>query len=196
MSQQNAKKELIQFLSNFSNLSDELVQKLAEVIPVITTKKGTILLKAGELQKECYYVLKGLIRQFQFVEGTERTTAFYTETNGTVSSIHYSDQTPSTFFLECMEDCLLICGNVELSDEHIRQFPELLEVTRGILEKDLNESRQTYSNFVLSTPKERYLNFLETRKDLHNRIPLHQIASFLGMTPESLSRIRKRISSR
>ena len=137
----------------------------------------------------------GLVRQYQFVDGVERTTAFYTEANGTVSSKHYAEQTPSEFYLECAEDCLLIAGNVEVDEANIQQFPELMEVTKLILETDLNKAKDTYAKFVISSPKERYLHFLDSRPDLANRVPLHQIASYLGMTPESLSRIRKRIVS-
>lgn len=191
--EQSAKEHLVQFLSEFPSLSSEAVAKLSEMIPVIAPKKGAVLMREGEVPEECYFVLKGLVRQYQFVDGTERTTAFYTEANGTISSTHYSEQTPATFYLECMEDCLLIAGNMELDEKHFEEFPALLQITKQMLESDLNKSKDTYEKFILSSPKERYLHFLETRPDLMNRAPLHQIASFLGMTPESLSRIRKRI---
>lgn len=184
---------LINFLSSFSNLKSFEVEQLAEMIPVTSPKKGTILINEGKVPSECYFVLKGLVRQYQFIDGTERTTEFYTESNGTVSSIHYTEQTPSHFYLECMEDCLLITGNMDIDEKHFEQFPVLLEITKKMLETDLNKVKENYSKFILSSPKERYLHFTKTRPDLLNRVPLHQIASYLGMTPESLSRIRKRI---
>lgn len=189
----NAKELLIEFLSGFPNLNKEMVSQLSEMIPVIAPEKGTVLLKEGQVPNECYFVLKGLVRQYQFIDGTERTTEFYTESNGTVSSAHYTDQSPSTFNLECMEDCLLIAGNMDIDEKHYEQFPELLEITKHMLESDLNKAKQNHSAFILSSPKERYMYFLKTRPDISNRVPLHQIASYLGMTPESLSRIRKRI---
>ncbi|MCB0430690.1 MAG: Crp/Fnr family transcriptional regulator [Flavobacteriales bacterium] len=190
-----AKQQLISFLSSFPSLERAEVLQLADMIPVIAPSKGTILIKAGEVPGECYYVLKGLVRQYQFIDGTERTTEFYTEANGTVSSTHYTEQTPSGFYLECMEDCLLIAGTMELQEAHFEQFPALLDITKQMLESDLNKAKDQFSKFILSSPRERYLHFMETRPDLLNRVPLHQIASYLGMTPESLSRIRKRIVS-
>lgn len=193
MTKDKTKEQLIAFLSSLPGLKEELIMQLSEMIPVISPSKGTILLEEGKVPKECYYVLKGLVRQYQFVDGTERTTEFYSERNGTVSSAHYSNQTPSTFYLECMEDCLLIAGTIEIDEAHYEQFPELVAITKMMLENDLNKAKSDHSAFILSSPKDRYLHFLKTRPDISNRVPLHQIASYLGMTPESLSRIRKRI---
>lgn len=195
MNNSEAKQQLITFLKGFPELEENVINQLSEMIPVIAPTKDTVLLKEGEIPKECYFVLKGLVRQYHMVDGTERTTDFYTEQHGTVSSRHYSDQTPSSFFLECMEDCLLIAGNLEIDEAHLDLFPELGQIIKRMLENDLNRLKDHHSRFILSSPKERYLNFLETRPDLLNRVPLHQIASYLGMTPESLSRIRKRIVS-
>lgn len=193
MTKDKTKEQLIAFLSSLPGLKEDLVLQLSEMIPVISPSKGTVLLEEGAVPKECYYVLKGLVRQYQFVDGTERTTEFYTESNGTVSSLHYSNQTPSTFYLECMEDSLLIAGTIEIDEAHYEQFPELISITKMMLENDLNKAKADHSTFILSSPKDRYLHFLKTRPDISNRVPLHQIASYLGMTPESLSRIRKRI---
>lgn len=193
--QNSAKQRLSEFLSGFPQLKEPVIEQLVNMIPVIAPEKGTLLVKEGEVPKECYFVLKGLVREYRFVDGTERTTEFYTEKNGTVSSHHYTEQTPSAFYLECAEDCLLIAGNMEIDTAHYEQFPELIDITKRVLENGLNRAKNNYSKFILSSPKERYLHFMETRPDLLNRVPLHQIASYLGMTPESLSRIRKRIVS-
>lgn len=195
MNTPESKAHLISFLSSFPSLDKTTIEQLSEMIPVISPNKGTVLLSEHQIPQECYFVLKGLVRQYQIIDGNERTTEFYTESNGTVSSAHYSDQTPSSFNLECMEDCLLIAGNLELDEANFKEFPELMEITKQMLESDLNTMKEKHSNFILSSPKERYQYFLESRPDLANRVPLHQVASYLGMTPESLSRIRKRIVS-
>jgi CRP-like cAMP-binding protein len=187
--------QLITFLSNIPELTPEKVEMLAAMIPVKSTKKGDIILKEGETPKECYYVLQGLVRQYQFIDGTERTTEFYDELNGSISSDHYTNQTPSTFYLACEEDCLLIAGNMQIDEVNFKQFPELMEITRRMMESELNSTKQTLTQFILSPPKDRYLHLLKTRPTLLNRVPLHQIASYLGITAESLSRIRKRITS-
>ncbi|MCB0760052.1 MAG: Crp/Fnr family transcriptional regulator [Flavobacteriales bacterium] len=196
MSETNpARAILIEFLQSFPQLSQPAVQALSEMIPVIAPSKGTVLLLEGQVPEECYFVLKGLVRQYVIDDGDERTLKFYTESNGTVSSVHYTDQSPSTFNLICEEDCLIIAGNMEIDARHMEQFPELGLIVKHMLESELNDTRSRFTQFVQASPEERYLHFLQHRKDVHNRVPLHQIASYLGMTPESLSRIRKRIVS-
>ena len=71
------KEKLKKFLANFHIVSPDKIEQLTKVIPMISIEKGTYLLKEGEVPKACYYVLKGLVRQFQIVDGNEKTTAFY-----------------------------------------------------------------------------------------------------------------------
>ncbi|MBR9918595.1 Crp/Fnr family transcriptional regulator [bacterium] len=191
--QDSSIEQLKTFLSGFPELSKEAVNKLTEMIPVVSFKKGSIILEEGDVPQECYHVLKGLVREFRTIDGDEKTTEFYDESKATISSSNYSNQTPSEFSLECMEDCLLIAGNMEIDEAHYKEFPELIEITRNMLESDLNNAKSMHSKFILSSPKERYLHLMETRPGLLNRVPLYQIASYLGMTAESLSRIRKRL---
>lgn len=187
------KEELIQFLSGFPELSVEEVNVIAENIPVVSHPKGTVLLEEGQVPNECYFVLKGLIREYRMLDGEEKTVEFYTETNGAISSSDYVNQTASNGYLMCMEDSLLICGNPRVDAVNYKNFPVLKAITSKMLETDLNETKEKFSKFITSSPKDRYLNLLKTRPDLLNRVPLHQIASYLGMTAESLSRIRKRV---
>lgn len=190
------KTELIEFLSTFPELGKEEIETIARNIPVVAHKKGTVLIKHGEVPRECYFVLKGIVRQYEIVDGDEKTTEFYTEKNGAVSSSHYTDQTPFEGYLVCAEDCLLIAGNIEVDQANYEKFPVLQAITRQMIESDLNSTKKKFVKFVGSSPKERYLNLMETQPDLLNRVPLHQIASYLGMTAESLSRIRKRITEK
>lgn len=185
--------ELLKFLSGFPELSEDEVKVIAENIPVTTYQKGTTVLEAGQVPEECFFVLKGLVREYKMLDGDEKTVEFYDETHGAISSSNYVNQTPSDSYLVCAEDCLLICGNPKVDMANYEQFPILKSITSKMLETDLNEARDKFSKFITSSPKERYLNLLETRPNLLNRVPLHQIASYLGMTAESLSRIRKRV---
>lgn len=186
---------LQQFLSNFPHLSPEQIAIIGKHIPVLDKKKGEVILREGEVPTKCYYVLEGCVRQYCLEDGEEKTTAFYTESHGTISSSHYIHQTPSDQYLVCMEDCTLICGDPKTEMENYEKFPILKSITSKMVEQELNDTKDKFAKFIIASPTRRYLNFLEERPDLANRVPQHQIASLLGMTPESLSRIRRRIQT-
>ena len=75
-----------------------------------------------------------------------------------------------------------------------KRFPRFQKMCRIQPEKALHESQEKFALYMASTPQERYLHLMDTRPDLINRVPQYQLASFLGVKPESLSRIRKRLS--
>jgi CRP-like cAMP-binding protein len=187
------KKELLKYISKFPMLSEQEVKDIVENLTVGKFKKGDLLLKAGEINSECYFVLKGCLRQYYLIDGEEKTTAFYTEEQGVVSVTSYLEQTPANHYLICMEDSILIIGNMSGGLEMYEKFPKLETITRAIMEQDHAKTQESLAFFITSTPEERYLNLLKTRPTLLQRVPQHQLASYLGITPESLSRIRKRV---
>jgi CRP-like cAMP-binding protein len=187
-------KVLLEYISKFPSLTEEEVKGIVENLTVRSYKKGTVLLKEGEINKECYFVLKGCLRQYYIVDGEEKTTEFLTEEQGVGSVTSYLEQSYSDHYLTCVEDCILIVGNMDEGKDMYEKFPKLEIITRAIIEQDFGKTKEALAFFITSTPEERYLNLLETRPDLLQRVPQHQIASYLGVSPESLSRIRKRVS--
>jgi len=187
--------ELLKYISKFSSLTTEEAQQIAENIKVKTFKKGTVLIKAGEFYDFCFFVLKGCVRQYYLKNGAEKTTSFFTEEQAVVN--FYSDsqeRAPVNYYLSCVEDCVLIIGESGSEIEMYQKFPKLEAITRMMVEQDFGKTQQAFATFIVSSPEERYLNLLDTRPDLLQRTPQHQLASYLGITPESLSRIRKRVS--
>ncbi|WP_266366777.1 Crp/Fnr family transcriptional regulator [Tellurirhabdus rosea] len=187
------KEELIAFLSRFPSLFPEAIDVLAEQLTVRSFTKGTLLVREGQLCNECYFVLKGCLRQYLLLDGLEKTTAFYTEGQAAVLFSSYTRQTASPHYLSCLEDSLLLIGTPTSETEMYRQFPELEYITRQMLEQDFGKTQDALTRFITSSPEQRYLHILEERPDLLQRAPQHQLASYIGVTPESLSRIRRRI---
>lgn len=187
--------DLLDFLSGFPELDKEERLAIGSKIPVREYKKGHILVSEDEIPLECYFVLQGCVRQYYLIDGEEKTTAFFTERQA-VAATNFFDQTPSKYYLVCVEDAKVIVGRIHQDEEMYKQFPKLVTITRVMIEQDFNNTREDFAAFITSSPKKRYLDLLDTRPDLLNRVPQHQIASYLGITPESLSRIRKRISSK
>ncbi len=184
--------EIIKYLSKYIPITKEMEDVIIESGFIKSFKKGTILLEEGKMSNECYFIIKGCVRSFHIKDGEEKTTEFYTEEEAVTPSA-YGKRTPSAHYLECLEDTLSGVGTPELETELYQKFPQLESLTRALVEAIMAKQQDTIDYFKMSSPEERYLNFIKFRPNLIQRVPQHQIASYLGIKPESLSRIRKRI---
>ena len=188
--------EFLKYVALFPALSEADALAIAPYIDVQTYKKGTILLADGDVSTKCYFVLQGCIRQYTVVDGEEKTTGFFTEQQAAVSFRSFSQKIPCNHYFACIEDTTAIVGDPSTEQAMYQQFPMLESLTRSIMEQDLGKAQVEFAAFMTSSPEQRYRNLLATRPDLLQRAPQHQIASYLGVTPESLSRIRKRIAAK
>jgi CRP-like cAMP-binding protein len=185
--------ELINYISRFISLSEDEIKAITELVPITTFPKGTVLLKEGEISRTCYFNLKGLVRQYYLVDGDEKTTYFYTEEQAINSFESATQQIPSKHYLACVEDCTLVVGSLDAVPEFYAKFPKIEAFTQLIVAEDFGRNQELLATYMIHSPEERYLNLLKNRPGLINRVPQYQLASYLGVTPESLSRIRKRI---
>lgn len=186
---------LFDFISKYVTLTEEEKNAIISLDLFRTLKKGTILLKEGQYSKESYFVLKGCIRTFYLIDGEEKTTDFYTETE-TLSPPCVINMTPSEYYVDCIENCSLLISNSDMEEEVNRKFPKFEIMCRRLSEELLAKERLEFDEFRTSSPEQRYLSLLEKRQDLIQRVPQHQLASYLGITPQSLSRLRARILER
>ncbi len=184
--------EIVKYLAKYIPITLELEEEINKIDFVRCYKKGTVLLREGKISNECYFILKGFLRSYYLKDGEERTTEFYTEEQVAIPSA-YGKKTPSEHYLECVEDTIAGVGTPELELEMYGKFPQIESLNRALGEAMMAKYQDTFAEFKMASPEERYLNLLKTRPGLIQRVPQHQIASYLGITPESLSRIRKRI---
>lgn len=186
---------LFNFISKYIDLTEAEKNAIVSLDLFRSVKKGTILLTEGQKSKDSYFVLKGCIRTYYIIDGEEKTTAFYTEMEG-LTPICVLAKTPSVHFISCIEDAILTVGNPEMEEEIFNKFPKFETLCRILSEELLAKEQINFDEFKTSSPKQRYLNLLQKRPDLIQRVPQHQLASFLGMKPQSLSRIRARIKEK
>ncbi len=188
------KNTLVELMSSFIELTDEEKQGILEAFPIKTYTKETNLLEEGQIAKDAFLVIKGCIRKYSIEDGEEKTSAFYTEFQSAINFDSMANHSPSKYYFTCTEDTTVAILNSEKESALYEKFPRFGEVCRVEMEKMLGTSQEEMSSFINSTPKDRYLNLLKNRPDLIQRVPLYQLASYLGIKPETLSRIRKRVS--
>lgn len=188
--------KLKKFLDKNTGMNAEQNSEIMQDLEVKQYLKGEILLNQGEISRNCYTVLSGCVRQYKTLEdGREITVAFFTEEQAIVLFNSYKFQIPSEYSLACVEDVILLEGNLESEEKLYSKYPELQLVTRNIMETNFGKEQEDRAIFMSLTPEERYINLTINRPDLLKRVPQHQLASYLGIKPESLSRIKKRLST-
>lgn len=157
-----------------------------------SVKKGTVLLQVGQKSDHSYFVLQGCIRTYYVIDGEEKTTAFYTEMEG-ITPHCVINKKPSDYYISCVENSILIVSDTKMERETFQKFPKFESLCRIIAEQELAKEKINFDEFKTSSPEQRYLNLLQKRPDLIQRVPQHQLASYLGIKPQSLSRLRSRI---
>ena len=183
---------LVKYLSQFGNISESEIQKMSEMINFKSFIKDSYLVKEGQIANKCYFVLKGLVRQFYVIDGEEKTTNFYLE-GEPVTTTFSNDTNPVDFNLVCSEDSLIIEGNPGDEVAFFEALPQFIPFNALAIETETKKIHNDLIKFKILSPEERYLKLMNERPELFDRVPLYQLASYLGIKPESLSRIRKRI---
>ena len=183
---------LFDFISKYVPLTADEKDTLVSLDIFRSVKKGTTLLKEGQQSKEGYFVLKGCIRTFYILDGDEKTTAFYTELEGLTPNCVIT-KTPSEYYISCVEDSIITVSNPDMEEEIFNKFPKFETLCRILSEELLAKQQINFDEFKTSSPEKRYLNLMQKRPDLIQRVPQHQLASYLGIKPQSLSRLRARI---
>lgn len=157
----------------------------------------TTLLENGDISKYQYIVSYGCLRLFIIKEdGSEITIQFFFENQMVASMESAFTGKPGRMYLESIEDSEVIIARLKDWRELFLRYPEYNRILINFLQKRLLFYSDLYTSFILNTPEERYEKLLKDNPDIINRIPHYYIASYLGITPVSLSRIRTRLAKK
>lgn len=185
---------LVKYFSQYMELSEEKAEIIKNEDIIREYKKNDVLLKEGQIAHECFLVLKGCVKRYYLEDGEERIMEFYTE-NDPITPVSYISKEPSEYYISCVEPSIISSGNDERTQRFIQNFPEFVPIFIKIGDSISAKKQIAFDSFKNFSPEERYQKLVETRPDLINRVPQYMIASYLGIKPESLSRIRKRLLS-
>ncbi len=175
--------------------SDEEWTALKQYIELKTLKKKDHFAVSGKVCDHIGFIVSGSVRYYHVKDGTEITGYFSFENDFVSSYKSYVTRTPGTGYIQALEDTELVLISYK-SMQQMLNHPLLAykmeRFGRLVAEHYICCYEDRISSFILQSPEERYLKMLETDPYIMQRIPQHYVANYLGITPVSLSRIRKR----
>jgi CRP-like cAMP-binding protein len=187
---------LLTVLNQLYSLSPEAQHYLRDHVTPCTIAKRKLLLKEGMVCEHIYFIVKGALRGFTR-EGQKDITTWITVENELVSSILSVDgRVKSIENIQALEKCELLALTLAELEIMYERFPECNILARKILQRYYADAEQRAFIARLTKAQNKYRYFLKRHPVLSNRIPLKYIASYLGVTLETLSRIRKKFSSK
>ncbi|MBC8042416.1 MAG: Crp/Fnr family transcriptional regulator [Rhizobacter sp.] len=158
--------------------------------------KREALVMAGEVCRHVAFVEQGCLRCFYHSDGKEITAHFQVEGQFSTDYQSLTTQTPTNRTIEAVEPSMVVLMSYGQLQYLYRTVPALESFARAILEKALVDNQNRLASFLCDSPEERYLRLLKESPEVLRRVPQRLIASYLGITPEALSRIRNRIRTR
>ena len=175
-------------------VEDEAVKIVADLTH-LRFKKGEILLKTGDLCEHSFFVEKGLLRSYMLDEsGKEHVIQFAPENWFIVdrSSVYFND--PSESYIEAIEDTEVVLIGEDFICNASQTSPNFSRFNDKLLHNHIRQMQKRINLLLGATAEKRYMSFIEMYPDLLLRVPQWMIASYLGITPESLSRVRKELA--
>ncbi len=187
--------KLIRFLaSNIPIVKNEIYQHL-ETFTVKKVKKGEILLRQGDICSHTYFVEKGLLRYYSIdKKGKENVLQFAPENWFITDRESVFFNQPSNYYINALEDSEILVLEKDFSEKIALKNKDFERFNLQLLHNHIRHLQKRIELLLNATAEERYLYFINLYPDIILRVPQHMIASYLGVTPESLSRVRKELA--
>lgn len=187
----------LNYLRNYVNLTQEEETVLTSFLLFKKYKKRQYFLMEGDVCRYQAYVLKGCFRSYYLdKEGKEVNLMFSTENWWIGDLASYIVKDPSKLNIEALEDCEIFAIEKQHMDLLFQKIPKIERFFRILFQNALISSQNRIINNLTLTAKDNYLSFVNKYPDFEQRIPQYHIASYLGITPEFLSQIRKQLATR
>jgi CRP/FNR family transcriptional regulator, anaerobic regulatory protein len=184
--------ELLHFLQSIHPMSDGLKQHLAVTLKEKKLSRKDYLLDAGQVSRKICFIARGLLRCFYIKENHEVSSWFMKEGDVIVSVESFFGQKESYESIQALEDCLLYYITYDELQYIYRQFPEFNFIGRILLEKYYTLSERRLYSLRMQRSQERFDYLMENHSELVLRVPAKYLASYLGITEVTMSKLKAR----
>ncbi|MAQ75896.1 MAG: hypothetical protein CL613_06150 [Aquimarina sp.] len=189
-------KDLQHKIRSFTPVSDADMEFTLQFYKKESFPKGTFLLKPGQYIDKFYYVKEGCVSYFIEEDGIPQVMEFFTEGYFFTDLYAYIEEVPSLTYLEVLEDTVIYTISKKDVEKSFNHSHQLERFGRLSMQKAFINNFQRIHQIKNVSNQERYIQLLEKRPSLFQRVPQYLIASYLGLTPVGLSKIRKRLSKK
>lgn len=170
--------------------SSESIQ-LQSAFQVIHTSKHQVLIETGSVAQHLYFIVEGIMRCFQVEEsGNELTTELVSDKCFLTSFESFVQQQPSRVSLHCVTNCILLQISKKTYDDLYSEIAGWADFCRSVYENNLLRNTQRISDLQRLSATDRYDQLMKSSPELVQQVPIKYLASYLGIRPQSLSRIR------
>ncbi len=185
------------YFQSLTGLSASELEKLTADLPSREVKKGDYLLKSGEICQHTFFVDKGLLRMYSVNEDGKESIVQFAPENWMMSdrgSVYFNE--PSAYFIDAIEDTKVVLIDSDFIQKISAVSAEFRVNNERILQNHVRHLQNRISLLIGANAETRYLDFIKLYPDLMFRLPQWMVASYLGITPESLSRVRRDLAKR
>ena len=181
------------YLIEKANLTQDEIVHVTALFSTVEFKKKSKILELGNVCRHLLFIEKGLAKAYFIDRNGEEVILNFASEQWWITDIHsFEENKSSRLHIETLESTL--CRSITLEDQYLlfERIPKLERFFRMLLQKHVGVLQERLFEHIAATAEDRYDNFFERYPTLHNRIPQNQIAAYIGVSPEFLSRIRKR----
>ena len=184
---------LIESIKLYVSLNTNEIALLENSIEKKIYKKQENIFTQGKISDRIYFITKGCVRLFYNVDGNDKTAFFYTEGQFICAGESFTFNVPAVENYQAVEQTEVYEFTKSKIEALLIKMPKMEVIARIATENELITCQKMIASFVTKSAEERYIDLLNTQGELFQRVPQQHIASFLGVSPETLSRIKKRV---
>lgn len=186
--------ELFKIFNQITKLEPKDEQILREIFSLKDLKKNEYFLREGEWNNKAAFILSGLVRYYVIKNDEESTLEFTQELQFIADFPSFAERGKSNQYIQAVEDCQLLVADYDGIQRIYNEIKDGNLIGRRIIEQRFIVMMNQLLSIYMHNPEQRYSHFVEQYTDIAQRIPQYLIASYVGIKPQSLSRIRNRMT--